>query len=40
MSSDAEGSGATENLAIGALVLSGLSIAAVTWLMVRMRRKA
>ena len=39
MSSDTDGSGATEDLAIGALVLSGLSIAAVTWLMVRMRRR-
>jgi uncharacterized protein YcnI len=40
MSSNADGSGATEDLAIGAFVLSGFSIAAVTWLMVRMRRKA
>jgi uncharacterized protein YcnI len=39
ISSDATGSGATEDLAICALVLSGLSIAAVTWLMVRMRRR-
>jgi uncharacterized protein YcnI len=39
MSSDADGYGATEDLAIGALVLSVFSIAAVTWLMVRMRRR-
>jgi uncharacterized protein YcnI len=38
MLSDADGSGVTEDVAIGALVLSVLSIAAVTWLMVRMRR--
>jgi uncharacterized protein YcnI len=39
MSSDADGSGATEDLGIGALLLSGFSIAAATWLMVRMRRR-
>jgi len=39
ISSDTNGSNATEDLAIGALVLSGLSIAGVTWLMVRMRRR-
>ena len=38
ISSDTNGSNATEALAIGALVLSGLSIAGVTWLMVRVRR--
>jgi uncharacterized protein YcnI len=37
--SDADGSSATEGLAIGALVLSGLSIAGVTWLMVRVSRR-
>ena len=38
-SSDTNGSSATEDLAIGALVLSGLSIAGVTWLMMRGRRR-
>jgi uncharacterized protein YcnI len=39
ISSDAGGSGATEGLAIGALILSVLSIAGVTWLMMRTRRR-
>jgi len=38
-SSDTNGSGAATDLAIGALVLSGLSIAGVTWLMVKVRRR-
>ena len=37
-SSGTNGSSATEDLAIGALVLSCLSIVGVTWLMVKMRR--
>ena len=39
ISSNTDGSGVTEDLAIAALVLSVLSIAGVTWLMVRVRRR-
>ncbi len=40
VSSDTDSSSATEDLTIGALVLSGISVAGMIWLAVKMRRRA